>query len=228
LTKFDAYSDSNSVGAYHEENQDSYLVDQQNLLVAVADGVGGYDGAKEASTLAIEMLKSDSAILVDTEGFRKSILEIHEKILDEAKRRHFRNMGTTIAAARIFPKNSGGKVICANAGDSPILLFFGRSAKAMYHDDSMRGNNPGDMSAIVQYLGADADLDVHVKEAEYNEKDILLLCSDGITDNLVKTAGKYDELAALASQESSARPIVESAMRDGRKRDDMTVIVVNL
>jgi serine/threonine protein phosphatase PrpC len=226
VVRFDAFSASNSVGTYHEENQDSYLTDPENFVFAVADGVGGYEGAKEASSIAVEMLKSDSALLADEEAFKNSILEIHSKIQDEAKRLHHSNMGTTIAAARIFPKSDGGgKMICANVGDSPVLLFSGSDVKVVYTDDSYRESEPGNMSAIVQYLGADCDLDVHVRETAYKKNDVLLLCSDGVTDNLVESPGNYKTLASLVSHGSSAKQIVESAMRAEIKPDDMTVIL---
>lgn len=45
-------------GRKRDHNEDSYLVDEELLLYAVADGMGGHQGGEQASKLALEVLRS--------------------------------------------------------------------------------------------------------------------------------------------------------------------------
>lgn len=244
MVRFDAYSASNSIGAGHSENQDSYLADISTMLFAVADGVGGYQGGKEASELAIGALRNH-AVEIQNEVLAKSVLEeIHEQLLHTAKARNFRFMGTTIALTKIFPdfqSGGGGKIVTANVGDSPILLF--RNSKDLYDDsaytkiyvdDSFRNKMPGSMWAIVQYLGIEStEINVHAQTVDYLSGDTVLLCSDGISDNLLsddtysQRRGAAD-VGEIIRKTGSARTLVEEAMRVGVKPDDMTAVLVFL
>ncbi len=214
------------MGIYHEENQDSFLEDSQNMLFAVADGVGGYYGAKEASSMAVDLLKSNAHQIVDEATFQNVISNIHLKINERAKELGFVNMGTTLAAAKILRGKDDSKVaLCANVGDSPILLFSGGSFEKMYVDDSHRELDRSAVFGITQYLGLDCDLDIHITKRRCVEGDVLLLCSDGITDNLA-SSGDYDTLSRLMLNHPSAKRIVKQAMQSGLKPDDMTAVLV--
>jgi PPM family protein phosphatase len=219
---FDSFSASNSIGTGHAENQDSYLVDKENLLVAVADGVGGYSGAKEASSLAIELLEEHAPRILDENSLATIVNEIHLKIASKSRALRFRNMGTTLAVAKIFPDHES--VLIGNVGDSPILLFRNDSVESVYEDDSHRSSDPFSMYGIIQYLGLECKLDVHVRRLQCAPKDVLLLCSDGITDNLLNYGGSK-KLASVVKTKS-ARKVVENALETGLKPDDMTAVLV--
>jgi len=212
------------------------------LLFAVADGVGGYEGGKDASELAIGALRNRAAE-IQNEFVAKAILEdIHEQLLHTAKSRNYRNMGTTIALTKILPdfqSGQGGKVITANVGDSPILYFpnsgdgFDSDFQKVFIDDSFRDKAPGSMWAIVQYLGLESqEINIHTLTLDFHIGDVLLLCSDGITDNLV-SGGAYSrkgvgDIGEIIRDTGSARNLVEEAMRAGVKADDMTAVLVFL
>lgn len=212
---------------YHAENQDSYVEDSENLIFAVADGVGGYSGAKEASSMAIESLKSNALRIVDEGTFSEVIATIHWGIQEKARKLGFVNMGTTLAAAKVLQKDDySAVVLCANVGDSPILLFSRGVVKQVYVDDSHRSLDRRAMFGITQYLGLDLDLDIHVSRLRCMAGDVLLLCSDGITDNLVAAYGDYDELSRLMLNHPSSEKVVKKAMQTGLKPDDMTAVLV--
>jgi PPM family protein phosphatase len=220
---FDSFSQSNGVGPNHPENQDSYLVDEENLLVAVADGVGGYSGAKEASSIAIDLLSRNASRIVDANSLTDWINAIRKKIFARSRVLRFPKMGTTLAVAKIFPRHQN--VIIGNVGDSPILLFRGDEMDSVYEDDSHRSYDPLSMYGITQYLGLDREIVVHIRALEYEPDDVLLLCSDGITDNLLNSRGGKEKLKSLIKLKS-AKKIVECALDEGLKQDDMTAVLV--
>jgi PPM family protein phosphatase len=245
MVRFDAFSASNSIGSGHSENQDSFLADMSTMLFAVADGVGGYQGGKEASELAVAALRNMSGMIQNEITARSVLEDIHEQLLHTAKSRNYRNMGTTIALTKIFPDfqtGRGGKVLTANVGDSPILLFpnsqieFSDSDyRKVFTDDSFRDKAPGSMWAIVQYLGIESqsEIEVHTQSLDYSNGDIILLCSDGISDNLLgentysRRKGVGD-ISEIVRKTGSARRIVEEAIQAGLKADDMTALLVFL
>ena len=244
MVRFDAYSASNSIGAGHTENQDSYLAEMSTMLFAVADGVGGYQGGKEASELAVAALRNRAGMMQNESAIKSALVDINEQLIHTAKARHFPNMGTTIALAKVLPNyqtGAGGTVITANVGDSPILYFsksetdFGsESYRKVFTDDSFRDRAPGSTWAIVQYLGIESqEVDVHVQSFPFQNGDVILICSDGVSDNLLGEntysrgtgAGDIEE---LVRRNGSAQKIVDEAMRAGIKRDDMTAVLVFL
>ena len=223
--RFDHYSKSNSIGPHHNENQDSFLVDEQNLLFAVADGVGGYLGAKQASSIAVETLSEHASDIIDEASLEEVIEKIHERILAKAETLHFPNMGTTLAVLKLLPDL--GKLIVGNVGDSPILMVRNNSMESIYEDDSHRSRDPKSMYEIVQYLGLGQKLDIHMRSIQLTTGDTILLCSDGITDNLLNSVGRETELASMVML-NNARMVVEAAIERGVKADDMTAVIVAL
>ena len=223
MPKISACSESNSIGFHHSENQDSLLVDEVNLVVAVTDGVGGYPGAKEASSYAVDFLGKNAAKLKDASSLAQLIKEIHTGIQEKAAKLGFLNMGTTIAVAKVLP---GQLALVGNVGDSPILLFRKNEMIRAYEDDSQRSKDPMSMYGIIQYLGLDCDLKVHVETIQYDRGDALLLCSDGVTDNLLNSHGGKAKLSALAKS-GEAAGIVKAALEQGIKPDDMTAVLIS-
>ncbi len=239
--KFDSFSLSNSLGPRHLENQDSYLTDEANLLFAVADGVGGYFGARQASVLAVATVAEQSRRITDEATAVSCLEEIHRRIQREARSLRYPNMGTTIALAKVMSKPGSedritegeeGKLLTANVGDSPIFLFHNVETgdySKLYTDDSFRGEDPLLISGIIQYLGLETEIDFHTMVTRYGRGDILLLCSDGITDNLLRRE-RPDEpsLSSIVRRHRSAEIVVRSAIERGYKPDDMTAVLVFL
>jgi serine/threonine protein phosphatase PrpC len=197
-------------------------------VFAVADGVGGYLGAKEASETAIDIIKDRSMVLDREKALQSCLFEIDRKIKERARGLHYLGMGTTLALAKVLPQNN--TVITANAGDSPIFLIKGgeNEVTLLYKDDSERYEDPNNMWTINQYLGFGGRLTAHTKSDHYDNGDIMLLCSDGISDNILGTTNDLSKLAALVKENRSAKALVEIAMKIGLKSDDMSAILVYL
>ncbi len=197
-------------------------------MFAVADGVGGYLGAKEASEIAVDMIKDRSMVLDIEKSLETCVFEIDRKIKERARELRYPGMGTTLALAKVLPQKN--TVITANAGDSPIFLIKGQENEVilLYTDDSERFQDPNNMWTINQYLGYFDRLTVHTKSEHYDKGDIMLLCSDGIGDNILGTTNDFSKLAALVKENKSAKALVEIAMETGLKLDDMSAILVFL
>jgi PPM family protein phosphatase len=228
VVQCDSYSASNSISRGHDENQDSLLSDPAGAIFAVADGVGGYRGAKEASQLAIDTLRAKASSITDAASMKAVLEQIHDNVRSRARKLHYANMGTTIAVAKVLV---GDKLVTGNVGDSPILLMPSGedSFKYIFTDDSHRDSDPGSMWGITQYIGLEMKLDFHAREVACFPGDMILICSDGVTDNLLNPGVRQRmRLAEIARQFKSARKIVEEALNAMVKRDDMTVVLITI
>lgn len=223
---FDVYSDSNSIGLDHSENQDSLYASGTSLVFAVADGVGGYLGGKEASQIAVDIIRDKSLVLNSEEALSSCCMEIHEAVLDQASKLGYDGMGTTLALAKIIPEKK--EILTANVGDSPIFLVSKNDIVSVYKDDSMRFEDPTNMWSIVQYLGFDSreDPKIHTMTTNYDEENILLLCSDGVSDNILGTSNNLTKLRNVINETRNVRELVREAMRIGLKADDMSAILI--
>jgi PPM family protein phosphatase len=229
LVQVDSFSDSNSVGIIHAENEDSVLADAGSLLFAVADGVGGYEGAKIASRMAVEKLSEYNEKIKDEASLRAEIQQIHAEITKKAKELGILGMGTTIAAAKVVTDSKHQKLMCANVGDSPIFLIRDEDVIPLYFDDSERLRDSGNMWTLLSYLGFGPEkITVHTSSAEFEKGDILILCSDGVSDNILGPENDLESLGRLARETRSAEAIVRTAMEKHFKPDDMSAILVFL
>ncbi|MGI0084531.1 MAG: PP2C family protein-serine/threonine phosphatase [Nitrososphaerales archaeon] len=227
MIKHDEYSESNSISVHHAENQDSLLVDEDHLAFAVADGVGGYEGGKVASSLAVEILRKKMKGISDEEELRSCIQELHSTMLARAAELGYPLMGTTLAVSKIFENEE--KILSANVGDSPIFMIRSGDVIQLYHDDSQRFANPRNMWALTQYLGFGPEsLLVHSKTTAYREGDIVVLCSDGVSDNILGPDVNLGFFGELVTKTRSAREIVKKAIMTNLKRDDMSAIFLFL
>ncbi|MDA4112054.1 MAG: SpoIIE family protein phosphatase [Thaumarchaeota archaeon] len=245
MVRYDVYSESNSIGPGHSENQDSYFADLATLVFAVADGVGGYQGGKEASEQSMAALRNKAGEIQSESSMKSCLEEIHEQLLHTAKSLNHQNMGTTIAVAKVLPNYStgiGGKIVVGNAGDSPILFFPASASDGMGSDsyrkvsadDSLRDQSPGSMWGVTQYLGIETqELRVHTSTFDFQSDDTMLICSDGVSDNLLggrvySQRRSVGDISELVRRSRSAQKIVEEALHAGIKPDDMTALLVFL
>jgi serine/threonine protein phosphatase PrpC len=176
-------------------NEDSILMFRVGSLVvlAVADGVGGYEGGEIASGIAVSTLESEVR-QVYHEGMSSSEIEAmiraafqlaHEKILSRAPSEG-RGMGTTLVAAFIL----GDTVIIGNTGDSRAYIISDESffvtrdhslVQSLIDQNVIRnGNNaPRHLrSCITRCLGGPFDVDIYTEKIE--KSGMVLLSSDGL------------------------------------------------
>jgi serine/threonine protein phosphatase PrpC len=234
-SKTDLSEFSLSVRKGHEECGDSAFVFEADgrLIAGVFDGVSGEAGAAEASSVAAESVlaffKRDISKgknpkgkkRIDEEEMKKALLSANEKI------KH----GMTTAALVCIEKN--GAFIAACVGDS---LVYSIDSKARVSAEIQQGRPVGDDHSILKYLyyrnfvmsvlgPSGKDIDMHVRKGKLKEGEVLLLATDGLTDNLyfkVKegyvsdTAGTEDLRSIIndiREPEALVRLLIEEAVK---------------
>jgi len=233
------------VGRVRSENQDSVYVkqiDEKTALLIVADGMGGHNGGKTASTNAIDVISKN--ILA---GYRKdlsceetddllvsSIQIANQSVYEEAfKNAELKGMGTTAVVALV----SGDMLHTANVGDSRLYVYSGKKLSQVTTDHSyveslvLKGLISKDeakthpqKNVITRAIGADMDIEIDIFRNSIAENDVILMCTDGlhglVSERDIKKVLKGDI-------EKAAESLVLMANEKGGK-DNISVITVKI
>ena len=240
------------VGQKRQGNEDRFCLDPALGLYVVADGMGGHAAGEVASRLAVETIhewmgKYLSGADAVTAGpaapagsaeanFLLSSIRLANRIIfDSAKDRpEYAGMGTTVVAVLA----RGDRFVLAHVGDSRIYRIRRDDISQISRDHSFVQEqvDSGMMSAteahqsqyrhmITRALGLKESVDVDLTEQPACPGDVLLLCSDGLSDLL----DDEDMLAAVRAHvdnlDEACRALVDRANSKGGD-DNITVLVV--
>ena len=227
-------------GARRASNQDRHLVDDELGVVLLADGVAGRPAGERAAELAINAAFTQLALALHrgpvdlplattalTDAFRFA----HAAVEQAARRdESLRNMASTLVGC-IFVD---GHVVVASIGDSRAYRLRHAFLKQMttdhvVHHDGLAELPIEDARAVrplVQLLtravgnALSAEPDVHVEAVA--ERDVLLFCSNGLSDVLERHAMAEVLLGADSLEVACDRLVEAVAGAD----DDVTVVLV--
>ncbi len=215
-----------------EHNEDAFLIDHELGLVVVADGVGGHQAGEVASQVTCEVLARDVLASGDLEpAIRSANLEVRDAV---AGGRGKPGMATTVVAAQF----NGAHYQLAWVGDSRAYLWDGQ-LKLLTRDHSYveallekgqitfeEARRHPRKNVIVQAIGLQEEdkLRVGINQGELLPGQVLVLCSDGLSDVL-----DCDRLASVLALdqplEERCRALVLAAVEQGG-RDNVTVVLV--
>jgi PPM family protein phosphatase len=217
-----------------EHNEDAFFVDDALGLMVVADGVGGHQAGEVASQVTCEVLARDVQHIGDLEAaIRSANLEVRDAV---AAGRGKPGMATTVVAAQF----DGANYELAWVGDSRAYLWDGQ-LKLLTRDHSYveallekgqitfaEARHHPRKNVIVQAIGLqDQDkLRVGGNRGHLKAGDVLVLCSDGLSD-VVDCDRLADILARNESLQQRCHELVQAAVQsDGR--DNITVVLVQM
>ncbi len=222
------------VGLRRELNEDTYYGDSDLGLWLVADGMGGHEYGEVASALAREAIVRE----VRAGGTLAEAIRIADEEIIRCSRRRGDSlpMGTTVVAARV----NGSRFEVAWVGDSRVYLWRDNALTQISHDHSYvqeliaQGAISADQArshphrnVVTQALGVTAptQLNVETLAGELQPGMQLLLCSDGLTEEV----DDRQIAQVLAHRECSAQECVDglvAAALDGGGSDNVTVVLV--
>jgi protein phosphatase len=220
---------------------------ERGYLLLIADGMGGHRGGEQASTLAVNSIEQfvldrmKSSLNGADEKAQGILAELEAAIrqTDAIIRREgtlhpeLWGMGTTVTLACIFDR----ELFVVHVGDSRCYLFRDGALLQLTHDHTLlqellkggvlRKEDEGNQRwrhVITNVVGG-TQPDVHpeVHKLHLEPGDLLLLCSDGLTDMLPDP-----DIAAILEEEPdperAGKRLVACANERGG-RDNITVIL---
>ena len=177
------------------------------LWLAVCDGVGGEARGEEASYLAARWLAEHGT---RAENPCDAVASMNRDILRYAREEHAPGMGTTISALRFGETSVNG----FNVGDSRCYRLSGRRMERLSEDHARYAGTP-QHRLLTQYIGieeSDFLITPHIFSRNYQNGDIYMLCTDGVTD-LISDRSIKDILSkgsTLQQKLAALREIIES------------------
>lgn len=220
-----------------KQNEDSYLVcdDGSRRIVAVSDGMGGHAAGEVASRISVVTLQSvlKEADRIDASVLRRAFSAANEAVYDAAGRdASLHGMGATLVCAVLEPDS----FIAANVGDSRLYHYHSGELTQVSHDHSFvaelvrrnlitreEAKNHPRRNLITRAIGTDSSVKVDLFPCEWEENDILLLCSDGLSGS-VDEKEICDVLETMSSLEDGCSRLIDLAIRNGSS-DNITVVL---
>ena len=230
------------VGQNRSMNQDFVFASETpvgNLpnLFVVADGMGGHRAGDTASrdtvgTLIESVRKSRETNPIKI--IRTAVEEANRRVYEKSREdENLAGMGTTVVVAVI----EGRYLYVANVGDSRLYISGEQGLVQITRDHSwiaemvMRGElskeearNHPDKNIITRALGASEEVDIDFFDVQLEEKNRILLCSDGLS-NMVADEEIQKILGDSPDIEQSGRQLVATANTNGG-RDNISVILI--
>ncbi len=225
------------IGNGRTNNEDAHghwVESPSDVLFAVADGVGGYEGGEVASNMAIEILIEAYRDSPAEWGAAKRLyravqranIEIHNRAITVPE---LRRMATTLTAAAV----NSGTLSVAHVGDCRLYLLRGGRVQQMTRDhtavaekvrmgllSAKQARSHPDRSALNRCLGHELIISVHRLSIPLHQGDQLLLCSDGLYSVI-----EDEELGTLTrglGAEAACRKLIEEGVARGTS-DNLTV-----
>lgn len=224
------------IGLVREKNEDYFTIDEKIGLFIVADGLGGHAGGEIASKLAVESILSFFKEKPATKKHIEEAVEFaHQKIIDSSLNDHrLIGMGSTVVFALRRSLNS---LYIANVGDARAYLSRDSELKLLTQDHSVVFElfRKGDIkfeeirthpsvNIVTQALGIEVDMGPYQAEVTLKDKDLIMLCSDGLWDMLSE-----NNIQKIVNEKQHPEKIcielIEAAKAAGG-RDNITVIVI--
>lgn len=223
-------------GLRRELNEDSFIA--ADPVFAVADGMGGHEAGEVASRECISVL-SHQPVLMD--GSRIATAADLQSALQQADYR-IRELsearaGTTLTGVAVVEERSVPYWLVFNIGDSRTYRLSQGvlSQVSVDHSEVQELVDGGYLTpaqaqvhprrhVVTRALGTGNDTEADYWLVPIEEGDRVLVCSDGLTDEVSDEQISRALLSASSPQEA-VDSLIQSALRSGG-RDNVTVVVV--
>ena len=236
------------IGLYRESNQDAFFIRKLSddvALLVLCDGMGGVNGGNVASETAVQRISGQLS-----RGYREELGDLSVRALavsavsvanaiirDKARKdTSLEGMGTTVEAVIVRDDT----VYIAHVGDSSVFLLTENGMEKLTTDHtrvqqllSMGEITPAEALNhpqrhwLTRAVGVENNVNPDFLTASLEKGEALLLCSDGLTNEVELSEIRrilWEALSRGAVQEG-AEALVEEAKRLGGA-DNITVVVV--
>lgn len=223
------YAGRTHPGRQHPDNEDAIGWKPESGLFLVADGMGGHSCGEIASQIVCNKLLART----DSVALEASVIQAHEEILKATVGFPERTgMASTVVAVRIIDN----QCTIVWVGDSRAYLWRKQSISRITRDHSllevMRDHasfteeqirNHPNRNVVTQSLGLEEPAP-SVENLVLKHGDWLLLCSDGLNDEL-----SDEEIETILQSSANPQEAVEQLIREALEkggRDNVSVVVV--
>lgn len=228
-------------GRIRTSNEDFYVADIQNGIFLVADGMGGHAAGEIASRMTAEkvrtILSENSSLPGIAERLQLAVQQANTTVYDTQRdQADYRGMGSTLT---VLTFTADGYHI-AQVGDSRAYLLRNGELTQLTEDHSLVwplyksgmitkeaiSRNPR-KNLITRSIGTQPQVEADLQSGPIAERDLFLLCSDGLTDVLTD-ADICHILLTGGNDVQQLSDFMISAANNGGGPDNVTAVVVYL
>lgn len=195
--------------------------DEDSFYLLVSDGMGGHEKGELASRMLLEHLRDcftmgDISAGEFTDDITRSVRYVSRKLNSLSRSEgQVKAMGCTLSGV-VW---TGGRLWLVNAGDSRTYLFHEGLIEQLTSDDE---NSDG---LLTNCIGAYCDTTLSVRDitGKVQDDDIILICSDGLSDLANNDYLEY----YLINSPAPAEDLLEWAEAEG-STDNISVIAARI
>lgn len=230
-------------GKVRQHNEDSVGVfeNEGGILAIVADGMGGHLAGDVASQMTINTFKAlwEQGKSIDSPSeaeawFSEKVVEVNKAVYEHSlSNPECQGMGTTIVGAIV----TSGFATIGHIGDSRCYLLNNSGFKQVTQDHSLVNElvRSGQISkedaehhprknVLLRALGTEQTVELDVSTIEFEQEDVLLLCSDGLS-NKVTDEELQNELLNSQPLSDKANTLVQLANENGGE-DNISLVII--
>lgn len=243
-----------NVGLERDNNEDNFFVNDiinsdsiddfsyeailtDDFICAVADGMGGFEAGEKASLLVVKAL-ADNLRECNKDDKKQNIIDAYNSAEEQIMtiKRSYGNCGTTCTALVV----ESDKIRAVHIGDSRAYLVSKNGISRLTEDQTVARmkirmglyneytpDELADRNQLLDYIGKDriGGLSPKVSDwIEWQDGDILLLCSDGLYD-MCKDEEIYNIMSKCDDITVGAEQLLEATYKSGAK-DNVTYIII--
>ncbi|WP_300339200.1 bifunctional protein-serine/threonine kinase/phosphatase [Accumulibacter sp.] len=178
-------------------------LENKGLIAALADGVGGHQGGREAAEYTVRGLLSDYYATPDTwsvpHALEKVVVPLNRWVMAEAGRQpELTGMATTLTMLVL----RGRRYVSGHVGDSRLYLLRDGGCTQLTVDHLWE--HPELKNVLSRAVGLDRHFRIDFADGELKEGDCFLLCSDGVWGVLGDARIRATLLAHPDAQQAAA------------------------
>lgn len=240
------YFGTTDIGKKRTNNEDSFIAEplppKGLVLACVIDGVGGYEGGELAAeitrTIILERLIKPFS---DYKKVLQECLKLANTAIDDEKAATQNNERMSCVVTLVLADVPDNKFYFAHVGDTRLYLLRDNSLVKISRDQSFVGflEDAGKLSEheamhhpkrnqINNALGFLKEFNpedyIETGESPFLPGDLLMLCTDGLTD-LLDNATMTNLLCSENDLQAKARHLVNAA-NDAGGKDNITLVLV--
>lgn len=237
------------VGKTRPINEDNFYVSEyarkpEALYAMVADGMGGHNAGETASGIAVEVISEFINEYFNDQVPPEHVRDLLIAAINQANQIVYTNgrdnvklsgMGTTLTACFLY----GQQATIAHVGDSRAYIIREDVTHRVTADHSLvaellrngqitpeQARNHPQKNVITRAVGTDPKVEIDIYEFGIQPKDIILLCTDGLS-NLLSDQEMYHMIREAESMEEAATALVDAANEKGGL-DNITAVLLEI
>jgi PPM family protein phosphatase len=241
---------ASDAGRVRAHNEDAVAVSPEFGLAIVADGMGGYNAGEVASGIATSLLKEaiEQRFRRDPKLFSLPAQRMRKLLLEDIRHASAsiyaaaclepacQGMGTTLVMLLLRQHD----LIVAHVGDSRAYCLRGQRLIPLTRDHSLLqqqidaglmtrevARQSKQKNLLTRGMGVHADVEPEVHSHAVRPGDLLLLCSDGLTDELPDEAIRSLLLEGRHDIARACEDLIAGANAQGGA-DNISVVLVQV